>query len=130
MIDAFRLRYRTLMIVFAMLALLARAAIPAGWMPSANGRAIAISVCSGEGRAVMWLDKTGRVHKSDPGQSDQHDSPCAFASAAGTAAVPLNLVQSLAIPVQMTLFAARHIFVPGQGLPAPPPPQTGPPLLI
>ena len=82
-IRQFTRQQPTILFALAVLALLVRAGVPAGWMPSFAGGAVAISVCSGEGRATMWLDKSGQIHKSDPAQSDLGESECAFAAGAG-----------------------------------------------
>ena len=117
-----------LVLALVLLALLARAMIPAGWMPSMQGDRIAISICSGEGRQMMWLDKAGKVHKSD-GSKEHQDHPCAFASVTPALNAPVSaepvLVATRASYAQ-TLFAVSI----GQGLAAPPPPSTGPPVLI
>jgi hypothetical protein len=119
-----------LMLSLIALALLARAALPAGWMPTFAGGAIQISVCSGESRSVMWLDKAGKTHKSDPSGGDHKDSPCAFASVAPGVDVPM--AQPTAYPKTDPMPNRLHQYMArvGQGLAAPPPPQTGPPLLI
>jgi hypothetical protein len=110
------------------LAVLARAAIPAGWMPTVQGERIAVSVCSGEGRAVMWLDKAGKLHKSNPSQDDQ-DHPCAFASVSPALNAPDVLSVHLVSGKTVLTSADRQVSI-GQGLAAPPPPSTGPPVLI
>jgi hypothetical protein len=63
----------------AIIALLLRAMLPAGWMPDAQG---GLTICS-----VATL---GVIHHDGPGQSDgkaQHEE-CAFAAAAHLAAAP------------------------------------------
>ncbi len=119
-----------LMLSLIALALLARAALPAGWMPTFAGGTIQISVCSGEGRTIMWLDKAGKTHKSDPSGSDHKDTLCAFASVAPAIDAPTvpPAIYAVAPPVLHGLH--RQTAAISQGLAAPPPPQTGPPVLI
>ncbi len=111
------------------LALLARAALPAGWMPTFADGTVQISVCSGEGRTVMWLDKAGKTHKSDPSGNDHKDSPCAFASVAPAIDAPVMPPVNYAAATPVLQGLRLQTAAIGQGLAAPPPPQTGPPLL-
>lgn len=129
-IRQFTRQQPTILFALAVLALLVRAGVPAGWMPSFAGGAVAISVCSGEGRATMWLDKSGQIHKSDPAQSDLGESECAFAAGAGAVDVALATAPRPAALVDATRVLVTSSATPGRGLAAPPPPQTGPPLLI
>jgi hypothetical protein len=116
------------MLALVAFALLARAAIPAGWMPSVQGDRIAISICSGEGRETVWLDKAGKLHKSDGGQEHQ-DHPCAFASVTPAIDAPVS-IEPLYLASKAAFAPVQHSVSVGQGLAAPPPPATGPPVLI
>jgi hypothetical protein len=120
----------TLFLTLLALVLLARAAIPAGWMPSFAGGAVSISVCTEAGRTTMWLGSDGKVHKADPSRDGHKDSPCTFASLASAADVPLVEVFDFpATPLDVLSSASQTVAV-GRGLASPPPPQTGPPALI
>jgi hypothetical protein len=116
------------MLVLVAVALVARATIPAGWMPSVQGDRIAISICSGEGRQTMWLDKAGKLHDNESGQ-DHQDHPCAFASVTPALDVPVAL-ESLFLVLPALFILTQTAVSIGQGLAAPPPPSTGPPALI
>jgi len=116
-----------------------RSAIPAGWMPEFGEGSVSLVPCSG------WVtpDHSGHdggqsAHASHHGSKDQkpakshHDmssQPCSFAAAA------VDLTQqddgpapASAIPTERQFTLAPAVAV-GRGLAAPPPPQTGPPLL-
>jgi hypothetical protein len=113
-------------------ALLAKALIPSGWMPT-GGRAFEITVCAGTDTHSLWLDDKGRLHKQDPDdRNTKSDSkPCAFAGLG--AAVDLPVIPPLKrkpLATGATTSVARSVAAIGQGLAAPPPPPTGPPLLI
>jgi Protein of unknown function (DUF2946) len=112
------------------LILLVRVAVPTGWMPNFAGGAVAISICSDQGRATVWLDERGQIDKSGQPNGDHKDAPCAFTSLATASLVADNLaVADLAVaPVARATPAQRVTF--GHGLVAPPPPSTGPPTLI
>lgn len=110
--------------------LVLRALIPSGWMPSSvDGRWIVL--CSAQGSTSVWVDAAGKIHKDDvPGKS-KADGPCAFAGLG----LGFDLVQIAQPPPPFWIVPALVViaFPPsavGQGLAAPPPPKTGPPLLI
>lgn len=110
------------------LALLLRVMIPAGFMPAA-GQGLAIELCTGMGATPAWVDADGKVHKGRPDKGSAADHPCAFAgfgalidlpAPVATPAPPFRLV----VAALVARVAAASV---GQGLAAPPPPQTGPP---
>ena len=114
-----------------LLSLLVKAAIPAGWMPSAE-KAFAVTVCAGADTHVVWLDKNGKTHKEDPAkEKSSHHDPCAFSGLAmdmdrsgDPADVDVPMVET-----KNSDLIQRSVGV-GRGLAAPPPPSTGPPVLI
>ncbi len=121
-------RTRLVAALFA-LVLLARLLVPAGWMPSAqDGRWI--SICSGSGEAMVWLDSTGKAH-ADKDSSDQHkDGSCVFSATSLAFDLPLAPLVVAAVPAYgASLVLASHSVAIGRGLAAPPPPKTGPPAL-
>jgi hypothetical protein len=122
---------RKIAAMLVVLALAVRIAVPSGWMPSAD-RAFALTVCTGFDTQTIWLDKQGGLHKQDPSKGKAVDhAPCAFASAViGIAPLP-DSVSILAFSGQKYVppFGSQQLFI-GHGLAAPPPPSTGPPLLI
>ncbi len=126
------------MALLALVAVLARALVPAGYMlaPAADGRFVAITLCSGYGPVESLLDlTTGALSKPDSGQEDNSPSeppgahgPCVFAAMA-----------SLSTPQDAAPIEGAHGYAfaapgragetaPGRGLAAPPPWSTGPPL--
>jgi hypothetical protein len=110
------------------LALLVRAAIPAGWMPASDGGRW-ITLCTGSGAVAAFVDADG-VRHDDPAPAAQ-DHPCAFAGVA----VPLTPPLAIAVPLpsfetaRPARLAAATVAI-GRGLAAPPPPSTGPPALL
>jgi len=122
---------------FALLALVVRALIPAGYMvaeaSTAEGRYLVVQMCDGHGASqVIDLDTGKLVKKSKtPGTSDsQNDAPCVFAMAA---AVSLPLLAAEPVLLRHSIPAERVSISdvrPGRGIAAPPPPATGPPSLI
>ncbi len=120
----------------AVLALAMRVLIPAGYMLSpqvAQGGLPAIVICTGHGALTVAVDADGQVHKSGekaPAKSaDKH--PCAFAGAAAPLDAPtgLDLGRSVFATVSTSTVVMAHQR-PGLGLAAPPPPTTGPPLIV
>ncbi len=113
-------------------ALLLRAMIPAGYMiaPATEAKQVFVTVCTGmQGESVKVALQTGGK-QSQPGKEHQaKDSPCAFTALAGLADLP-QLAQ-LALPVvpAQEIAASSHAVSVGRGLAAPPPYQTGPPLI-
>ncbi len=125
----------------ALLAMLVRAIVPAGFMlaaaDTAHGRYLTVELCveHGGGRQVIDLD-TGKpvdLSKPQPSKTDHSKSkapPCVFAASAHVAA-PVVFATLEAFPVEhATVFHALPDVRPGEGIAAPPPPSTGPPELI
>jgi len=124
----------------ALLAMLVRAIIPAGYMlaeaDTGSGRYLTVEMCDkhhGQQAQVIDLD-TGKV--VDPAtlpknaKSESKSSPCVFASAAATAP-PLAAAEPVEFRVAHQIdFAFVRDLRPGRGIAAPPPPSTGPPSLI
>lgn len=119
-------------------ALLLRALVPAGWMPAPG---LAIQVCADGSSGVTaqgFAAEAQRVfdaalagHEGDrdadrPGK----DQPCAFAglAMAWTGADTPELPEPLLFLMDVVPAAPAYVAI-GQGLAAPPPPATGPPLL-
>jgi hypothetical protein len=123
---------------FALLALVVRALVPAGYMlaPTQDHRFITMTLCSGHGSAETVIDLTtgalvdaGVANQKEAPfkKSPNADAPCVFAAAATLSAPE----QPTSLPVVFRLASAelpRAIAVaPGRGLAAPPPWSTGPP---
>lgn len=125
---------------FALLALLVRALVPAGYMvaeaSTPDGRYLVVQMCDAHGGAAQVIDlDTGKiVEKSkSPGKSEGkgEGSSCMFAMATPMASPPP--VQAEPIVFGTTIDAhlvSKPDVVPGRGIAAPPPPATGPPSLI
>jgi hypothetical protein len=127
----------------ALLAMLVRAVVPAGYMlaeaDTGSGRHLVVQMCRGHETTSRVIDldtgkqidaakiakTTGKTGKSDPKLA-----PCVFAGApvlAQPAAVaePVEFISEWAVK-----FDVSRDIRPGRGIPAPPPPSTGPPSLI
>jgi hypothetical protein len=123
---------------FALIAMAIRAAVPVGFMLTAEqGRWVTVTICSGSGPMQMALNLDTGEHRDggepspdDQGQGVDH-APCVFASAATAAPPPLfeaivpqsgfATLTAPAFPSQVSV---------GQGLAAPPPWATGPPIAV
>lgn len=124
------LRDRTAIALLA-LALLARVLVPAGWMP-AEGRGMAITLCSGSGAVAAWVDADGKIQKHDPAKGAMPDHPCAFAGLGMPMLGGDVPAAPLLAPVPRDELAGLSLAPAaiGRGLAAPPPPATGPPASI
>lgn len=123
---------------FALLALLVRALVPAGYMVAeageADGRYLVVQMCDGHGSAAQIIDlDTGKVvdkSKSPDTTNTSNDAPCVFAMAAVVSLPTLAFEPALVRHVIATELAGISDVRPGRGIAAPPPPATGPPSLI
>lgn len=126
----------------ALLALLVRAVVPAGYMlahaGTGEGRYLTVEMCEGHAPArVIDLDTGMLVDASQlPGNTqseggdDGKTAPCVFAAAAPLAP-PLLAAEAVQFAAAYNVeFAARPDVRPGRGIAAPPPPATGPPSAI
>ncbi len=122
--------------------LLLRTFVPAGWMPAQAADGFAIELCAGMtpgasprgAEAARELFEAALAGAAQPADNDdnRHDPgdqpPCAFASLTPFAPPPLATTPiapaAADAPIQPLALAAAI----GRGLPAPPPPATGPPL--
>lgn len=123
----------------ALLAMLVRAIIPAGYMIAyadpGTGRYLTVEMCDGHSTQTQVIDlDTGATVDpskiSKTGKTDNTSSPCVFAGV-----VAMGAPLSSAEPVEFRLthqvdFAVVRDLRPGRGIAAPPPPSTGPPSLI
>ena len=136
---------RSLLAVLMLLALLMRAVIPTGFMPTATATGVVIQLCSDSiGKTVLIdLNATDAQRKplpngqaNDPadgptdGQRSANDSPCLFAAGAAHLLLP-TIYPAVLAPV-FHAATTRAIAAPDSGwlplLAAPPPPVRGPPL--
>ena len=111
------------------LALMLRALVPGGFMPTADHGRIVISICTGSGPVTAAIAVPGADH-GEPGDHAKSDQPCAFAGLSltllGGADVALLLV-ALAFIVALA-FAPVLARNPGR-IPHLRPPLRGPPVL-
>lgn len=129
----------------AMVAVMLRALIPAGFMLAAPGEAqaggIPIVLCTDRGSITALLAEDGSI--IEPGAADddapaQHDpagdnhDSCLFAHAQAGVSPPLALSSAVAAEPAREADVSQlpADLVPGRGLAAPPPPATAPPALI
>lgn len=113
--------------MLVMLALAVRLAMPTGWMP--GEKSFQLTLCTGVDIEIVWMDSKGKLHKQKP-HSGEEQKPCAFGGVSAFANLtffsgPMEPFQ----PVGAKRVAINSTTI-GQGLAAPPPPQTGPPILI
>ena len=124
-------------VALAIAALAVRVLIPVGFMPGqAHARdhaAFPLIVCSSHG-AVETLALPGGLGSAEPSkQGKAHDggSPCVFSSLAlGAGPQPHPLIVSAPWSYVQRPLGILTSLRPGRGLIAPPPPQTGPPILL
>ncbi|HVI99242.1 MAG TPA: hypothetical protein VM657_09270 [Sphingomonas sp.] len=136
-LTAFR---RHLLVMLFACAMLVRMGMPEGWMPVADAAgAWRITICTGTGPLAAAPTMPGMDHArmAMPGMHhdrapphDQGDHPCTFAAIGLAAALPDLAPAPFIAPVAAQPAAiVRAIAAVGRGLAAPPPPQTGPPIL-
>lgn len=118
---------------FALLALLVRAMVPAGFMlahaEAGSGRYLTLELCdSHTGKAqVIDLDTGEIVELSDEGGSSDQHQPCVFAGMVATPALQTFCEAVVFSAARGVEFSAIRDLIPGRGIAAPPPPSTGPP---
>jgi hypothetical protein len=115
------------MTALAFLALAFAILVPPGFMTTseASGQGFAIVICTGHG--PLQLDPSAD-HKA-PGKS-KAGSACPFSANVTPPLPPAIAVGVHPAPFGVVASAAVSKQTPGRGLAAPPPPATGPPVLI
>lgn len=132
-----------LLVALLSLVFLARAAVPAGWMPVFDANGVQLVLCDGQGpvRIATAQDHAASTGHHGHGQhhapAKKHDGKSAAASStcvfAATAGLPPPLKLQLAKPyvaTQPLLAQTQSATPPDRRLIAPPPPSTGPPALV
>jgi hypothetical protein len=123
-------RQPRLWLSLALMLLMVRALVPAGWMP-AQQRGQWITICSGAGVTMAWIGADGKIDKNHVPAKTEKAGYCAFAGlgmAVDLSLAPINIATPAFVALLLpTLTPAIAI---GHGLAAPPPPKTGPPALI
>ncbi|MDX3908261.1 MAG: hypothetical protein QHC67_00365 [Sphingobium sp.] len=100
-------------------------------MPAAAGSDYTLQLCTGAGAMSVWVDGDGKLHKQQPANDDRADQPCSFAGFFNLFALPEHLGLSVAIVAPTIEKALLYSTVAiGNGLAAPLPPPTGPPLIL
>lgn len=126
---------RSLVLALIACSLLARLLVPPGWMPVQTANGWQITICTGTGPmkmampAAMAAAMSAGHHQDKQPEHDSQDHPCAFAGLALALAPPIT--PPLLLPAQaatVSLLQRDSLAHIGQGLAAPPPPSTGPPL--
>ena len=122
-------------------ALAVRLLVPAGYMPMA-GKA-GLEICAGQNAdlaamaampGMATVDHAMPMKAVDHGKAmpGDHDHDCGFGAAIGGAVdLPSLILPAALAPVALPAIFIRALAVrPGLGLAAPPPPKTGPPILL
>lgn len=121
---------------FALLALLVRAIVPAGYMlahaETGSGRYLTVELCDSHNSKAQVIDlDTGEiVDLPETGGSSEQHQPCVFA---GMVAAPVlhTIDEAVVFAAERDVeFGAVRDLRPGRGIAAPPPPSTGPPSFI
>lgn len=81
-------------------AIVARALVPAGWMPVATKRGIEVVLCTGQGPVTMVLGLDGTPHQRQP---DSPRDPCPYGVAG---AQPFDLAAAPQLPLPPAVLAA------------------------
>lgn len=124
--------WRHILAALAVLALMLKLLVPAGFMPGTS-LSQPIMLCPDQGTMpIMAMDQVGdHIGHRDPAKSHHGDGehPCPFAgvAAAATVADIVTPVLTPAFDSSLQLTAAPRAVVPGRGLAAPPPPSHAPP---
>lgn len=121
----------------ALLAMLVRAVVPAGYMlaqaEDSSGRHLTVQMCVGHAMAatqVIDLDTGKAVDKPEKPRGEAKHAPCVFAGAAHLAP-PIAIAEPFEFVFAVDVdFSDEQGVRPGRGIPAPPPPATGPPATI
>jgi hypothetical protein len=122
---------------FALMALLVRAMVPAGYMlaeaDTGSGRYLTLELCDAHGSTPQVIDlETGKIIDlvDDDGSSEPPQQACVFAGVfASTPPVSSHEPVTFAVERDVHFGVVRDLR-PGRGIAAPPPPSTGPPSFI
>ncbi len=123
----------------ALLAMLVRAIIPAGYMlaeaDTGSGRYLTVEMCDGHATQAQVIDlDTGKLvdlsKLPKSAKTDNNSAPCVFAGATVIES-PVAVAEPVEFRVSHEIdFTVVRDLRPGRGIAAPPPPSTGPPSLI
>lgn len=118
--------WRRLGLALIVLGLALRIAIAPGMMPVPTPQGMILTLCTAQGPVEYKLD----IHGKQP-VGEVHD-PCPYGAMAAVPLVPLLTAAASTLMVGMAAPSLPNPAVerPHIGVPAPPPPATGPPLLV
>ena len=120
-------RHPLLLPLLALL-LATRALVPTGWMPTANGGGVHITLCTGQGVVDALVGPDGNFSHDGSGDQTHHD-PCPFGTLGHAADTP-SLPQLAAAPAsQPEIRVDRPVVQIVASLHAARPPTRGPPTL-
>jgi len=93
-----RAAWRRLAVVFALAAVLVRAVVPVGWMPSTQlSSGVPIVICTVSGEQHILLDADGHpIPGGEKHDANRGQAPCAFAAVASLGAPSLS---SFPVPI-------------------------------
>ena len=119
-------------VLLVALALLARVAVPSGWMPMAEAGHLRLVLCPEGGPAKAQAAHHGRhgghAKPAEPDHPDDDRGPCAFAAASLALDGPAPVELAAPVPIREPAApAAAPATAPGRRRAPPPPPATGPP---
>ncbi len=121
----------------ALLALIVRAVLPAGFMlaeaDTGSGRYLTLEFCDTHAGAQKVVDlDTGKIIDAPvKGKSSNNQQPCVFCASVTAIASHDAVAQPVAfVAVRDVNFTEIRDLIPGRGIAAPPPPSTGPPTSI
>jgi hypothetical protein len=139
--QAFSSLSKRVLLGCALVAMLLKVLIPAGFMLAQNAttQLVAVVICTGSGSQTLFMDQDGQFVSKDSdkkghggSENGPGDHPCTFAHH-GTALLAnispdLETVAFTQAPSQLRLALMDQ--APGRGLAAPPPPATASPFQI
>lgn len=121
---------------FALMALLVRAVMPAGYMlaeaQTASGRYLTLELCDAhDGKPkLVDLDTGEIIDAPEDGNTGAPQPPC-VCGAVVSMAPPVSGAEPIVFTrAGLVDFAEVRDLIPGRGIAAPPPPSTGPPTSI
>lgn len=118
------LRHRPAAALLLGAVLLLRALVPGGWMVERAGGELTVALCSDASGGQVFVTIPLGDETPDPHEGQQ--APCAFTALAD---LPPALALPQPLPVRGGPAPVPLEIAIGQGLAAPPPPQTGPPAI-
>lgn len=113
------------LLLAAVLAL--RVAVPGGWMVDRSGGELTVALCADASGGQVFVKIPLGDDTPDPHEGKQ--ASCSFTALATLADLPHAAALEQPLPVRIAPAHPSAAVAIGQGLAAPPPPQTGPPVI-